>query len=268
MEAEVHSSETGAHPHSSASALLSRLCSLLHRFRHENAEATELSQTPTPSRFHPRMLLGRLSSLVHRSPLEDDAANDLQQPFTPSRLDPYVLLARLSSLLPRFRLNTDEETEPHPTTHSGSRPDALIGRLSSPFRSQPHTSQEIELPQRPWRPHVVEVAPMRDREVLFVAPRSPPDRPHAQPNDTATPGVRPAYPLALRLLAHLVLFLCCASPQHANGNVQPTQQQQDQSQAPFQTQESSLQTQPTAPSTSTIPTALDNRTTAPGAASA
>ncbi|KAG2145820.1 hypothetical protein DEU56DRAFT_978866 [Suillus clintonianus] len=257
-----------AHPHSSASALLARLSSLLHRFRHDNAEATERPQPSALSGLHPQVLLARLSSLLHRSPPENDAANETQQPSTPSRLNPHALLARLSSLLPHSRPNTEADTELHPTTHSGSRPDALISRLSSLFRSQPHTNQEIELPQRPWRPHVVQVAPMRDREVLFVAPRSPPDRPHAQPNGTATPGARPAYPLALRLLAHLVLFLCCASPQYPDGNAQPTQQQQDQSQAPIQTQVSSLQTQPAAPSTSTIPTALDNRTTTPGAASA
>ncbi|KAG2145845.1 WD40-repeat-containing domain protein [Suillus clintonianus] len=267
MEAE--SSHMGdAHPHSSASALLARLSSLLHRFRHDNAEATEGPHPSTYSGLHPRVLLARLSSLIQRSPPENDAENELQQPSTRSSLDPHALLARLSSFLPRSRLSTEEETEPHPTMPSGSRPDGFISRLSSLFRSQPHTNEEIGLPQRPCRPHVVEVAPMRDKEPLFVAPRSLPDRPHAQPNGTAIPGARHEYPLALRLLAHVVLFLCCASPQHADANAQPTQQQQDQSQAPVQTQVSSLQTQPAAPSTSTIPTSLDNRTTAPGAASA
>ncbi|KAG2134536.1 hypothetical protein DEU56DRAFT_950186 [Suillus clintonianus] len=265
MEAEVHSSQTGgAHPHSSASALFSHLSSLLHRFRHHNAEATELPQPPTPSRLHLQVLLARLSSLIHRSPPENDAASELQQPSTPSRLDLHALLARLSSLRPRSRPNTEEETETHPSTHSGSRPDGLISRLSSLFRSQAHTNEDIELPQRPWRPHVVDVAPMRDREVLFVAQRSPPDRPHTQSNGNTIPGARPAYSLPVRMLAHLVLFLCCASPQH-DGNAQPTQHQQ---QSQSQTQAPSLQTQPAAASTSTTPTAPDTHTTAPGAATA
>ncbi|KAG2125778.1 quinon protein alcohol dehydrogenase-like superfamily [Suillus clintonianus] len=259
MEAEVHSSETGAHPHSSASTLLARLSSLLHRFR--DAETTEHPQPSTPSGLHLQMLFARLSSLVHRSRLENDAASELQQPSTPSRSDTHALFARLSSFLPRSRLHTEEETEPHPTTHSGSRPDGLISHLSSLFRSQAHTNEDIELPQRPWRPRVVDVAPMRDREVLFVAQRSPPDRPNTQSNSNSIPGARPTYSLPVRMLAHLVLFLCCASPQH-DGNAQPTQHQQ---QGQLHTQAPSLQTQPAAASTSTTPTAPDTHTTAPGA---
>ncbi|KAG2123059.1 WD40-repeat-containing domain protein [Suillus clintonianus] len=262
MEADVHSSQTGAHPHSSASPLLARLSLLLHRFRHDNAEATERLQPSTPSRLHLQVLLARLSSLIHHSPPENDGANELQQPSTPSRLDLHALLAQLSSFLHRSLLHTEEETEPHPTTHSGSRPDALISRLSSLFRSQAHTNEDIELPQRPWRPHVVDVAPMRDREVLFVAQRSPPDRSNTQSNGTATPGARPTYSLPVRMLAHLVLFLCCASPQH-DGNAQPTQHQQ---QGQLQTQAPSLQTQPAAASTSTTPTDPDTHTTVPATA--
>ncbi|KAG2343316.1 hypothetical protein BDR05DRAFT_963283 [Suillus weaverae] len=111
--------------------------------------------------------------------------------------------------------------------------------LSSLFRSQPHTNKEIEFPQRATHPHVVEVAPMRDREVLFVAARPQP----TQPNGTTIPGARPVYSLPVRLFAHVVLFLCCASPQHPDANAQSTQQL-GQSQGPVQTQASSLQTQP------------------------
>ncbi|KAG1822482.1 uncharacterized protein BJ212DRAFT_805536 [Suillus subaureus] len=262
MEAYDDSCPTGgAHPHSSANALLTRLASLFHRFQPDNAETNELPQPPTLSRLHPCVLFAHLSSLIHGSPPENDATNE---PTTPSRLDLHTLLARLSSLLPQSRPNSNEETESHPTTSLGSRPDALIDILSSLFRSQPHINEEIELLQRASCPHVVDVAPMRDREVLFVAARSLP----TQPNGTI-PGARPAYPLLVRLLAHLVLFLCCASPQHADGNAQPTQQQQGQSQGPVQTQASSLrQTQPAASSTSTTPAASGIHTATPVTATA
>ncbi|KAG1762372.1 hypothetical protein EDD22DRAFT_583388 [Suillus occidentalis] len=170
MEADDDSSPTGnAHPQSSASALLARLASLIHRFRlgSDNADANELLQTPTPSGLHPRVLFARLSSLIRRSPTPANAPNELQQPSTPLQLDLHVLLTRLSSLLPRSRLNTDEETEAHHTTPSSSRPDAIIDRLFSIFRSQPHTNENIELLQHSTRLHVVEVAPMRDREVCI-----------------------------------------------------------------------------------------------------
>ncbi|KAG2145818.1 WD40-repeat-containing domain protein [Suillus clintonianus] len=241
IQPDVDSSKMGgAHPHSSASALLAHLSSLLHRVRHGNAEATDLPQPPTSSGLHPQALLARLSSLIHRSPPENDAENEPQQPSTPSRLDTHALLARMSSFLRRSRLSTEEESEPRPTMPSGSSPDALIGRLSSLFRSQLKTNEEIELPHRSWRPRVVEVAPMRDREVLFVAPRSPPHRPHTQPDGNTTP--RPTQSRLLLLLAHLVLFLCCASPQHIDDNAKPTQQQQGQSQDHVQAQASSSQT--------------------------
>jgi hypothetical protein len=158
---------SGAYLHSSSSALLARLSLLLRRFRSNKAEATELPQPSTSSGLHPRVLFVRLFSLVHRSPPENDAATELQQPSTPSRLDPHALLVRLSSLWPRSRLDTDEETEPHPTTPSGSRPDALIDSLSSLFRSQSHTNEELQLSQYSRRPHVVEVAAVRDREVCL-----------------------------------------------------------------------------------------------------
>jgi hypothetical protein len=165
------SSPTGnAHPHSSASALLARLASLFHRFRlgPDNAEADELPQPPTLPALHPRVLFTRLSSLIRRNSPPDDTPNEeLQQPSTPLRLDLHVLLTRLSLLLPRSRLNTDGETEAHHTTPSGSRPDAIVDRLSSIFRSRPHTNENVELSQRATRLHVVDVAPMRDREVCI-----------------------------------------------------------------------------------------------------
>jgi hypothetical protein len=162
------SSPTGdAHPHSSASALRARLTSLLHRIRlrPDNADANELSQPPMLFRLHPRVLFARLSSLIHRSPPENDAPDEPQQPFTPSRLRLHALLARLPSLSPRSRLNTGEDTDSHPTMPSGSRSDTLMDLLSSLISSPPHTIEEIEPPQHATRLHVVDVAPMRDREV-------------------------------------------------------------------------------------------------------
>ncbi|KAG1870887.1 hypothetical protein F4604DRAFT_1771268 [Suillus subluteus] len=161
---------------------------------------------------------------------------------------------------------------------SRSRPDALISRLSSLFRSQPHTNEEIELTQRTMHPHVVEVPAMRDKEVLFVA--EPTNRTPTQPTGTTIPGTRPAHSLPVRMLAHLMLFLCCASPQHADDNAHPTRQQEGQSHTPApssqtqhqqgqsqgqtQAQASLSQTQLTASSTTT-PTALHADSTAPGA---
>jgi hypothetical protein len=156
----------GAHPHSSVNALLVRLSSLLHRFRPDNGESTELPQPSRPLAFHIHALLARLSLLIHLSPPENDAP-DLQQPSTPLRVDPRVLLARLSSFLHRSQLKTDEEAESHSTTPLNSRPDAPITRLSSLFRSHPHTNEEIELAQRPSCPRVVDVAAVRDKQVCL-----------------------------------------------------------------------------------------------------
>jgi hypothetical protein len=82
-------------------------------------------------------------------------------------LDLRVLLAGLSSLWPHFRLDTDGEIEPNLTTPSGLRSDALIGLLSSLFRFQSHTNEEIELSPYPRHSSVVEVAAVRDREVCI-----------------------------------------------------------------------------------------------------
>ncbi|KAG1851237.1 WD40-repeat-containing domain protein [Suillus tomentosus] len=212
MEADVNvnSSPIGTHPHSSVNAVLS---SLLHRFRPKNGEATELLE-----------------------------------PSTPSRLDPHVLLARLSSFLPRPRPSTDEEAEPHTATPFSLRPDALFSRLSSHFLSQPHTDEKIE-PQRSSRPHVVEVAAIRDKQSLVVA-RGPnfmkakrayeqtqshgqaqASSSHTQPTDASRPAIPPvpgastttagtavAQSLLIQWWTQIVLFLCCVSPSHANSH--------------------------------------------------
>ncbi|KAG1734853.1 WD40-repeat-containing domain protein [Suillus occidentalis] len=156
-------------------------------------------------------------------------------PSTPSRLHIHALLARLSSLLPHSQLNT-EETEPHTVTPS--RSDALMVVLSSRVRSQPHANGEIEFSQCATCLHVIEVAPMRDREVLYVADPAQADRLHRQ-------SVGPPHSRPIRLLGHIGLFPAVA---------QSTQQQQGQSQGPYRPK--SLQATPAAHSTSTTPTVV------------
>ncbi|KAG1773763.1 hypothetical protein EDD22DRAFT_965056 [Suillus occidentalis] len=248
----------GAHPHSSASAFLARLASLLHRFRPHDAEANEPSQSPTLLGMHPRVLFTRLSSLIRRSPVDHDAPNELQQPSAPLRLHLHVILARLSSFPPRSQLHT-EDTEPHTVTPSRSHPNALMNLLSSRFHSQHRTNEEIELSQHAMHPHVAEVAPMRDREVLFVAERPQAHRPYHQSAGIATLGARPSHSRPIQLFGHIGLYLCCVFNHHTDGSAQPMQQQQ----GPVSTQASSLQTTSTTLSTSTTPT-----TTAPVAATA
>jgi tricorn protease-like protein len=147
----------------------------------------------------------------------------------------------------------------------------LLERLSSFFHhSHRNTDGATELQQRPrWSifshgPRIVEVPLVKDREVIFTAPPPPQKmqqqtQSHAQGSSTTqpapgtnptTPPARHAYSLPVRLLAHLVLFICCASPRHANRNAQQTQQQ-GQPQGQAQGQPSSSQTQPAASSTST-----------------
>ncbi|KIK32777.1 hypothetical protein CY34DRAFT_18806 [Suillus luteus UH-Slu-Lm8-n1] len=133
---------------------------------------------------------------------------------------------------PRSQLNT-EETESHTVMPSRSRPDEVMDLLSSLFRFQHRTNEEIEPSQRAIRLHVVDVAPMRDREVLFVAEQTQADRPHYRSAGTATPGARPVHPRPSRVLGHIGLFLCCVcNHQHTDASAQPTQQQQSQSQGP------------------------------------
>ncbi|KAG1824095.1 hypothetical protein EV424DRAFT_737479 [Suillus variegatus] len=233
----------GAHPHSRVNALLAHLSSHLHRFRPKNGEATELPQPSRLSAFHPHSLHTRLSSLIHRSSPENDASDELQQPSTPSLLNPHVLLARLSSFLPPPPLNAHKEAEPHPTTPLSSSPDGLISSLSSRFRSQPHTNEGIELPQRPSRPRVVAVAAVRDKQTLVVA-RGPyfqkakrayeqqtqlhsqaqASSSHTEPATASMYAMRPApactaaaQPLVIEWWTKIVLFLCCcASPANSS----------------------------------------------------
>ncbi|KAG1867770.1 hypothetical protein F4604DRAFT_922043 [Suillus subluteus] len=226
----------GAHPHSSVNALLTRLSSLLHRFKPLNGEAPELPQCSRLSVLHLHALLARLSLFIHRSPPENDTPDELQQTSVPSRLDPHVLLAHLSSLLSRSRPNTDEEAEPHPTMPSSSRPDAFISRLSSLFRSHPRTNEEIQPTQRSSYPPVVEVAAVRNKQTLVVARGAQFEKAkrshgqaqapssHTQPADPSTsatlsaPGTAAAQPPPIPWSAQIVLFLCCASPPHASGH--------------------------------------------------
>ncbi|KAG1758589.1 hypothetical protein EDD22DRAFT_564642 [Suillus occidentalis] len=245
----------GAHPHSSAGALLARLASLLHRFRPHDAEANKPSQSPTLLGLRPRVFFARLSSLIHRSPPQNDAPNELQQPSTPPRSHLHTILASLSSLFPRSQLDI-EDIEHHTVTPSRLRPNALMGLLSSRFHFQHHTNEEFELSQRATRLHVVEVAPMRDREVLFVAERAQADRSHHQSPGTATPDARPVHSRPIRFLGHVGLFLCCVcNHQYTDGSAQSTQQQQGQLQGSVLTQASLPQTKSAALSTSTTPTA-------------
>ncbi|KAG1740567.1 hypothetical protein EDD22DRAFT_1008146, partial [Suillus occidentalis] len=145
----------------------------------------------------------------------------------------------LSSLFARSQLNI-EDIELHTVTPTRSRPNALMSLLSSRFHSQHHTNEEIELLQRATRLHVVEVAPMWDREVLFVAD--------------------------LLVLPHQVQGLYIHAPFDCwvtSGFISATQQQQGQSQGPVLIQVSSPQTTLATLSTSMTPTVP---ATAPAAA--
>ncbi|KAG2055270.1 hypothetical protein BDR06DRAFT_1020476 [Suillus hirtellus] len=208
MEAEVDSSPMGgAHPHSSVNALFARLSSHLHRFRPQSSEANELLQTSRPSAFCPHALLARLSSLIYRFCSETDAPDELQQSSIPSRL----------------------EAKSHPTTSFSSRPDASISWLSSFFRSQPRTEDQLELSQGTMHSHAVKVPAMQDKEVLFVAEPLRPNCTHS-------------------LIAHNTKCKTCAFATPTNvgsshtfsllripsarwGNAHPTQQREGQAQA-------------------------------------
>ncbi|KAG1838036.1 hypothetical protein DFJ58DRAFT_814796 [Suillus subalutaceus] len=136
---------------------------------------------------------------------------------------------------------------------------SLLERFSSLFQhSHRNTDDPTELQQRPRRyiffrdPPIVEVPLVKDREVIFTAPPPPQKtqqqtQSHAQGSSMAlpapgtnptTPPAKHAHSLPVRLLAHLVLLLCCASPQHADANAQSTQQQ-GQSQCQAQVEASS-----------------------------
>ncbi|KAG1785362.1 WD40-repeat-containing domain protein [Suillus plorans] len=157
------------------SALLGRFPYLLHRS--EPNQATETQQPPVPSESRSRVLFDRLSSLL-RSPPNTDEISEPSQPPMLSRLSPRVLLGDLSGLFSRPQIHVNEATEPWRSQTPGrSRSDALIGPLSSLFRSPPNADEAIELQCCPGPTtshlsrHVDDVAAMRDREVLVVARR-------------------------------------------------------------------------------------------------
>ncbi|KAG1755325.1 WD40-repeat-containing domain protein [Suillus occidentalis] len=131
--------------------------------------------------------------------------------------------------------------------HSTQAP--LLDRFASLFRHS-HADGAIELQQRPTRslfsrqPPTVEVFAVRDKQSLFVARWPERDKatqaqqqqsqsqgqgssttPHAPGTNAATPGARPTNSRLVRFLAHLMLFLCCTSAQHAGASLQPTQLQ-------------------------------------------
>ncbi|KAG1806091.1 WD40-repeat-containing domain protein [Suillus subaureus] len=203
-DVHAHSSATpDAHPN--LSALLGRLYSLLRRSRPNEATETQQPPVPSESRFH--ALLNHLSPHL-RSPRNTNETSELPQPPILSHLHPQVLLSHLSSLFPRPGLYTNEATEPQRSeTPSVSRPGALMGRLSSVFHSPPNADEAIEL-QHHSEPitsshcdhHDVDVAAMRDREVIFVAPHHETASEKARRIKNPTPWVR------------VVLFLCCVSP--------------------------------------------------------
>ncbi|KAG1839796.1 hypothetical protein F4604DRAFT_459359 [Suillus subluteus] len=109
---------------------------------------------------------------------------------------------------------------------------------------------------------------MISRQILFIPSPPPPPPPPRSP-----PPPRPYTP---PFRARLVLFLCCASPQHIDYNAKPTQQQEQgqvqthatssqtqrqqcQSQGQVQAQGSPPQTQPAAaPLTSATPTSTQS----------
>ncbi|KAG1829702.1 hypothetical protein EV424DRAFT_1586598 [Suillus variegatus] len=186
------------------SALLGRFPYLLRRS--EPNQATETQQPPVPSESRSRVLFDRLSSLL-RSLLNTDEISELSQPPILSRLSPQVLLGDLSQLFSHPRIYINEITEPQRSkTHQRSRSDALLGPLSSLFRSPPNADEAIELQCCPGPTisylsrHVNDVAAMRDKEVLVVARRPGTASEMARRVKNPKPWVR------------VVFFLCCVSP--------------------------------------------------------
>ncbi|KAG2054843.1 WD40 repeat-like protein [Suillus hirtellus] len=185
--------------------LFDRLFSLL-RPPSNTDEISEPSQLPVPSESRLRVLFDRLSSLL-RSPPNTDEIFEPSQPPMISRLSPRVLLGDLSEFFSRPRIYTNEATEPRRSqTPRRSRSDALIGPLSSLFRSPPNADEAIELQCCPGPTtshlsrHVDDVAAMRDKEVLVVARRPDTASEIARRVKNPKPWVR------------VVFFLCCVSP--------------------------------------------------------
>lgn len=123
-----------------------------------------------------------------------------------------------------------------------TNPPRLLESLLSFFhRSHSNADGETELQQRPSRstfshgPRIVEVATVQDRKALYVAPRPRPQQqsqshvqgPSSQSQPTATSSstipVQGSSTVTVQsppvpLWARLILFICCASPPHANGH--------------------------------------------------
>ncbi|KIK35348.1 hypothetical protein CY34DRAFT_812244 [Suillus luteus UH-Slu-Lm8-n1] len=190
------------------SGLLGRFPSLLRHSRPKQRVETQHHPVPSEPRLH--ALLNHL-----RSPRNNgtDEISELPQPPMLSRFRPQVLLGHMSSLLPRPQLYTNEaigpqrSQTPSPRTFLESPPGALIGRLSSLFRSPPNANEAIKLQTCPGqatfsyrRSRVVDVSAMRDREVIHVARRPETASEMAKRVKNPKPWVR------------VVFFLCCVSP--------------------------------------------------------
>ncbi|KAG1900476.1 WD40-repeat-containing domain protein, partial [Suillus fuscotomentosus] len=209
-------------------------------------------------------LLPPLSDVAAQEPLMDVRATQaVDDELSPDFFNDVTHGANSSGTYGNYHRSSSRR--PRPVAPSFGSASVLFGHLSSPFRrSHSNTNRLTELQQRPRRfilsrgPRVVEVAAVKDREVIFTAPPPPPEKkqqetqPQALRSSTSqpapstnptTPSARYKHSLPVRLLARLALLFCCASPQHANENAQPTQQQQGQAQP----QAPPSQTQPTAP---------------------
>ncbi|KAG2342298.1 WD40 repeat-like protein [Suillus weaverae] len=140
---------------------------------------------------------------------------------------------------------------------SSANPRALLIRFSSLFHySHSNTDEPTELQQRTisshHSPRTVKVAAVRDKQALFVARRPEYDKakqthqqqqqsrlecqaqastshthpaaastsatPHAPSTNTTTAGTAVVQPTPIPMWARFVLFICCASPPHANGH--------------------------------------------------
>ncbi|KAG1788519.1 hypothetical protein EV424DRAFT_1628186 [Suillus variegatus] len=176
-------------------------------------------------------------------------ATELLEPSTTFQLDPHVLLARLSSFFTSTSARTDEK-KPNliPQRLSVCVQMHFSVRLSSHFRSQPTPTKKSNRNAQ-GRPHVIEVATIRDKQSLVVA-RGPnfmkakrayeqtqshgqaqASSSHSQPTDASRPAVPPvpgastttsgtavAQSLLIQWWTQIVLFLCCVSPSHANSH--------------------------------------------------
>ncbi|KAG1884687.1 hypothetical protein F4604DRAFT_1919156 [Suillus subluteus] len=143
-------------------------------------------------------------------------------------------------------METDDDSSPMGGAHPHSSANPLLARFSSFLcRFQPDNGEMTELPQCPSHPHIVEVAAVWDRQTLVVAqgPKfEKAKRAYEQQTQShsqaqvlsshtqlaSTPMIPPAPGATTACVAttqsppitwwaQTVLFLCCASPPHANG---------------------------------------------------